>query len=274
MIVKSLENIPFSEIISCFLKAFENYFVKMPLDHEYYKQRWEMAKVNFNLSYGIFDDGILVGFIINAIDKRNHQVIAFNTGTGVLPKYRGQGIVKTIYTYAIPELLKHGVSRCRLEVIKENIAAIKAYERVGFKINKHYKCYSGSIELRNKLEDFHLKQVDIDDFNWNAINQGAYSWDNQIETIKSETYKYYVVLVDGIWNAYFVINVDNGYLAQFDVIINSESNWFRLFTAIERISSTVRINNVNEALVDKMKFLSQIGLENTVDQYEMEMGLV
>ncbi len=79
--VKDLRNIDFDELMDCFLIAFENYFVKMPTDRNYYKERWRIAKVNFKLSYGMFDGEKLVGFIINAIDKRNGDLTAFNTGT-------------------------------------------------------------------------------------------------------------------------------------------------------------------------------------------------
>ena len=89
MIVKNLEKIEFDIIVDCFLKSFENYYVKLPTDKNYYKNRWRLAKVDYALSYGMFDDEKLVGFIISAIDKRNGEKIAFNTGTGVLPEYRG-----------------------------------------------------------------------------------------------------------------------------------------------------------------------------------------
>ncbi|MCO6493579.1 MAG: hypothetical protein J5I98_34480 [Phaeodactylibacter sp.] len=83
MIVKKLENIEFDIIAACFLKSFENYYVKVPTDKNYYKNRWEMA-VDYALSYGMFDGENLVGFIINAIDNRNGKKIAFKAHNGRL----------------------------------------------------------------------------------------------------------------------------------------------------------------------------------------------
>ena len=80
MIVKKLENTTFDIIADCFLRSFENYYVKVPTDKNYYKERWKISKVDYALSYGMFDGDKLVGFIINAIDKRNGEKIAFNTG--------------------------------------------------------------------------------------------------------------------------------------------------------------------------------------------------
>lgn len=57
MIVKPLDTISFETLMICFLEAFENYYVQMPTDHEYYKKRWKAAKVRLDLSYGMFDNG-------------------------------------------------------------------------------------------------------------------------------------------------------------------------------------------------------------------------
>ncbi len=273
MQVKSLEHINFSTLMECFLKAFENYFVKMPMDHEFYKERWHMASVRLDLSYGMFENEKLLGFIINAIDKRNDNWIAFNTGTGVLPEYRGQRIVSSIYQYAIPDLKKHGITKCRLEVIKDNAIAIKAYERIGFKITKSYKCYSGSVALKDTLRDFELKQVDRSYFDWNTLNQESYSWDNHFNTVKKGNYRYYAICKKGELESYFIINPKNGYLAQFNVLSNELDNWNNLFKGIKHISDTIKINNVDERLSGKIDFLNEIGLQNTVDQYEMEFDL-
>jgi RimJ/RimL family protein N-acetyltransferase len=233
-----------------------------------------MANVDFSLSYGMFEDNVLVGFILNAVDHRNNKRIAYNTGTGVLPEYRGQHIVDSLYEFAIPNLRKHGIEKCTLEVIKENAVAINAYKRIGFKKTKSYRCYSGVIDCMHvKTLDFVLKKVATSFFDWNSMKQGLYSWDNQIETIKRGSYKTYAVLYRDEIVAYFIINQESGYLAQFDTFKNTEDNWNRLFIAIRSISKTIKINNVDASLTDKIHYLTLFGLRNTVDQYEMEMEL-
>jgi len=273
MNVRRLEQINFSVLMECFLKAFENYFVKMPTDHEYYKERWYMANVRLDLSYGMFKNGKLIGFIINAVDERNGNLIAFNTGTGVLPEYRGQRIVSSIYEYAIPDLKRHGITKCRLEVIKDNFIAIKVYEKIGFKITKNYKCYNGSIALEEIPKNLELKQVDVSFFDWSTLHQDHFSWDNHFKVITKGDYQYYVIYEEDTWISYFIINPKNGYVAQFDVLNNVSNNWNKLFQGIRSISETVKINNVEERLIEKNYFLKSINLNNTVDQYEMEFDL-
>ena len=245
----------------------------MPTDINYYKQRWKIAKVDFNLSYGMFDDEKLIGFIINAVDERNGTKIAFNTGTGVLPEYRGKKIVKSIYDYAISDLKMNGITKCSLEVITENCKAIKYYQSIGFEICKTLECYSGNINLKIS-EKVELDKGSYDTFDWNNLpNQDLYSWDFHSRTIKSGDYSYYQIIKDNLPESYFVINPKNGYLAQFEILEENKGNWNRLFNGIKNISETIKIINIDKRLSEKIEFINSIGLSKTVNQYEMEMEL-
>ena len=43
MQIKNLNPSCFDEIIDCFLASFEGYFVAMPTDKNFYKERWKAA---------------------------------------------------------------------------------------------------------------------------------------------------------------------------------------------------------------------------------------
>ena len=272
MKIKHLGNTDFESIMECFLISFMNYFVKMPTDHNYYRQRWKAAGVQFDLSYGMFDNDKLVGFIINAIDERQSHFTAYNSGTGVIPEYRGKRIVKSIYEFAIPDLIKNGITKCQLEVITENEKAIKAYKGIGFEICKTFKCYSG--ELSESKFHSNLKELTFDEIDWNQIpNQDRYSWDFQHQCIRAGNSKYYIVTNNKEIESFFAINIDNGTINQFDVLNNSEGNWERLFLAIATVSKQVRTINVDDRLVAKIQAIEHAGLKNTVNQFEMELFL-
>ena len=273
MTVKNLADTSLDQIIGCFLAAFENYYVPMPQDKTYYKNRWKAAKVDLNFSYGMFDDGNLVGFLIHAIDKRNGFLTAYNTGTGVIPVYRKKKIVNSMYQYALKDLAKNRIERVTLEVVTKNKIAIKSYESIGFKKVKLLKCFKGPIRIEraNLLE---LKEIEYQNINWNKLpNQQLYSWDNQKESLLEGNYHYYELLNGDEIESFFVINKDIGYLAQFDVLIKNTNAWNRLFSAIKQLSSYIKVNNVDEQLKDKLNALSSIGLKNTLDQYEMQLNL-
>ncbi len=273
MVVRHLGDTDFKIIMECFLSAFDNYFVKMPTDHNFYKERWKASGVKFNLSYGMFDDATLVGFTIHAVDERQGELIAYNSGTGVIPDYRGQRIVNAIYDYAIPDLIEHGITKCLLEVITKNVKAIKSYEGIGFEIGKHYKCFGGAISSETQ-DKFTLREVGFNAVNWNAIpNQNLYSWDNQSRSLEEGNYKYFYVIVENQIESFFVINPLNGYIAQLEVFDRTELSWKTLFSAIQSLHKDVRINNIDDRLLGKIKAIESAGLKNTVNQYEMELAL-
>lgn len=271
MKVKNLNKVSFDEIIDCFLKAFANYYVKMPTDKEYYRQRWDAAKVDFNLSYGMFDQEKLIGFIIHAIDKRFGIPTAFNTGTGVIPDYRGQKIVQSIYDFALRDLRKNGIKKTTLEVITKNERAIRAYKSVGFEVCKEYKCYAGKITSESDVH-IEVQKKSTQDYDWDKLpNQQWYSWDFQKETIIESNYDLYEVMYKDKPESYFIIHPEKKYLAQFDLFTQNKKNWKRLFQAIGQVENEIRIINVDKRLTDKIDHIHVLNLQNTINQFEMEL---
>lgn len=267
----SLENVSFDEIMDCFYEAFENYFVPMPTDRNYFKKRWTESGLRYDLSYGAFDGDKLVGFILHAVDYREGNLTAFNNGTGVIPQWRGKKIVKAIYDYAIPELKKHGVYHHALEVIKENKVAVKAYESVGFEIVRGYKCYNGQLNLGSSEFKGDLKKVDagkVYELEWTDL--GYYSWENRKDVVLRGTYDFYL-LYDENPMGYFVIDPNSGYIPQFETVNKTDGEFELLFTAIRSIAPTIKINNVDERLASKVSFLNHLKLNNPVDQFEMRL---
>ncbi|KAB1154581.1 GNAT family N-acetyltransferase [Tenacibaculum aiptasiae] len=273
MTVKNLSTTPFEKIIECFLLAFENYFVPMPKEEIYYQERWKAAKVDFEFSYGMFDGEKLVGFIIHAIDERNGTLIAFNTGTGVTPEYRGKKIIQSIYKHALIEFKTNNIQQSSLEVITENKKAIHLYKNIGFTTSKTYKCYRGQIKTDSSLE-YELKETDLKNVNWNQLpNQSYYSWDNQKESITRGNYQFFQIMYNDIPESFFIINAEQNYLAQFDLLNDSNIGWERLFSGIKKLSETIKINNVDTRLSSKIIALNNIGLKNIIDQFEMNLKI-
>lgn len=273
MNIRSLDNTPIDDIIACFIIAFKGYFVKMPTDPGYYKKRWKATGVQWDRSYGMFVKNELVAFILTAIDEREGGRIAYNAGSGVIPEYRGQRIIKAIYEYALPIFRENGISKCVLEVIKENKVALRSYESIGFNICKSYKCFGGEIAGINKA-GIVLKELTYQDVDWSRMGrQDLYSWDNHRHSLKNGYYRYFQVLNGVLPESFFVIDITSGYVPQLEALGIRPLVWERLFQAIRSLSSSIKINNVDEILTEKLKALESAGLENTIDQYEMELDL-
>ena len=270
MEIKPLNHVSFKQIMTCFLKAFENYYVPMPTDHAYYRKRWVVAKVDYSLSFGAFDKEELVGFILHAVDERQGIKIAFNTGTGVIPAYRGRKLVKVIYEFALPILKANGINQSKLEVITTNKAALRAYEGIGFQINRTLKCYNGTykmpFEFEVKRTEKALKEINLS----NLINSANYSWDNQNASLQMDAHRYFEVAEKNTTIGYFIIDTASNYLVQWEA---KPDSILKLMAGIHQITPTLKINNVDTRLKEKIAVLEQINIPLVIDQYEMELVL-
>lgn len=268
MKIENLDKSSTENIVNCLIKAFNNYFVTIPSEVSFWKTRFENARVDKALSWGVYQNDDLIGFIVNAVDTDNGELTAFNTGTGVLPEYRGNQLVDKMYKYGIPLLKEKGVSRCTLEVIDENKKAIKVYERIGFNIAHELKCYQGEIITKQnttiqEIELSYIKNIESDKY---------YSWDNKIRTLQKAGSNYKIFQVNEKENAvgYFILNPKNGYIAQLET---NNNNWESLFDGIGQVQSQIKINNIHQNRIGLIEYLNHLNVPNTVNQYQMEMKI-
>ncbi len=107
----------------------------------------------------------------------------------------------------------------------------------------------------------------------NFSNQEFYSWDYHKNVIEKGDYHYYQVKYKSVLESYFIINLTNGTIAQFNTLKNTQESLERLFIGIKRVADSVKVNNVDECLIHKIDYINSIGLKNTVNQYEMELNI-
>ncbi len=268
MEIRNLKNTGLDKIVECLLESFKNYAVPVPTSLDYWDARYKGARVDYEFSYGAFENGKMVGFIINGIDQIQGQLTAFNTGTGVVEAFRGQKIVDQLYNYAMPFFKQKGITQCQLEVIQTNKRAIRVYERIGFEVIRGLKCFKG--ELNTSPSNMKLHKTDFEQVKQPDIH---YSWDFKNKAIKilSDQYETYSVINEEEENiGYFVINAAHNSLAQLE---SSSDNYNDLLKGIGKISNEIRIINVDEKLSEKIAVLQKFGLVNNIDQFEMEMKI-
>ncbi len=266
----SLSEVPFAMVMDCFKKAFANYFVKMPTDPLYYQKRFEVANVRYDLSYGLLNESQLVAFVIHAVDQRSADYVAFNTGTGVDPQFQRQGLIQDIYEHALPALRAQGVNKLRLEVIQDNATAIRCYQKIGMSVIRDYRCFKGTIEART--EPLNHQSIIWEDIQWSQVpHQEFQSWDHHSYCLARGQYQFYHTFDQGEPHGFLAINRAQGYLAQAEVFSESTKSWDQMFASIGQICSDIKINNVDSRLKSKLAAIQRAQLNNTVDQYEMEM---
>ena len=274
--IRNLKQTHPGDIVDCLAVAFENYYVKVSTDHDYWINRWKGARVDYELSAGVFDGDKLVGFILHGVDTDENGILtAFNCGTGILPEYRKRGLVQELYQHLFPALKAAGVQKCGLEVITQNDIAYQSYERVGFNAVKRYKCYFGKLEPTGALTE-QLQFMQTSQPHWHSyatMKRCNFSWehtDNALRASGEDNFAYWELYDDSQLSAYAILR-PNGHIVQFGCI--SEAYLHPLFDGIAGITANVRIVNIEETAADTCDFLLQRGLKNSIDQYYMERNI-
>ncbi|GAB5555339.1 MAG: hypothetical protein Sapg2KO_49300 [Saprospiraceae bacterium] len=271
MTIRSLKDTPQSEIIDCFINAFEGYFVPMPTDPAYYQKRWTEQEILFDLSFGCFDEqNQLIAFVLHALDYRSGAWYAYNAGTGVLAKHRGQGLIKQVYDFALPILKKAEAKGVYLEVITENTKAVKLYERIGFQNKRTLDCLRGTLE-KEPSNPILLQRIPWARVPWERIDQSTAAWGHHQKALNGETAQFYHVLVQKKSPkkmGYFIISPDQQYLYQIGVQKDDESYWEAVVEGLAFQSQKLRAINVDNR-TKASSFLSAAGLEVYLQQYEM-----
>ncbi|ATL48306.1 hypothetical protein COR50_14660 [Chitinophaga caeni] len=271
MTFRSLANIPAQEVVQCFLEAFKDYYVKFNAAPQYFINRWKAAKVDFDLSFGAFIDERLVGFVLMGIDDWNGYKTAYNAGTGVIPQFRGKRIVQKLYDHFIPLLKAQGIEQSILEVITVNEIAIRAYNAIGYEIERELFCFSGTCKQKTTRkilkEPFHTG-ISI------GAQPQAYSWENTTEHLlmTPQLYECWTTVDDSggiIGKA--LIQPNTGYIAQYE--FQSVENGIELMQSIASHCNILKINNVDEHHQMALEVFRSSGLQDIIQQYEMKLVL-
>ena len=278
--IKSLENTPLSEITRCFNEAFSDYFVKFNATEDYLRIRWEVARVNYNLSFGAFDGEKMIGFIMHGIGERDGKMTAHNSATGIEPPYRGKGLLGKIYEHAIDGLKKHGIEQSTLEVISINEKAIRAYQKVGFTLRPELlKCYKGTLQQCNFIipKNIEIKKTENPDWKkYKSIHTEMLTWEMTPEAlaVTPSEFEYREIWKDGNFAGHLVHSPKTGLIKQYSIKpeLRRQGLGTFLFYDLKKDTPHVRVNNVPQSDQATISFLENLGFENTIDQYEMELA--
>ena len=93
--IRPLNTITINELYTAWEDAFGEYIVqisKAELEQMLHRRSYDAA-----LSFGYFDDGRLVSFILNGIGEFRGQKTAYDTGTGTVKSHRKKGLASALF---------------------------------------------------------------------------------------------------------------------------------------------------------------------------------
>lgn len=118
MEIRNLEHTGFDTLFNAFERAFSDYEVSFGKE----EVRAMLTRRGYapRLSFAAFDKGDIVAFTLNGVGTFNGIPTAYDTRTGTVKEYRGQGLAGKIFSHSLPYLEESGIRQYLLEVLRDN----------------------------------------------------------------------------------------------------------------------------------------------------------
>jgi ribosomal protein S18 acetylase RimI-like enzyme len=281
--IQSLEGIRVSELYETFSEAFAGYAVSWTFDA--FERMLERRGFSPSLSFGAFDQDRLVSFTFNGIGQFNGQWTAYDTGTGTIPDYRGQGLAATIFGESLPHLRQYGIRQYLLEVLQENETAISLYKKQGFEITRPLNVFRiNTHDWQNSnidpAPDVTIREID---FSFRDTMQAMWdfqpSWQNRFDALLKNP-NHFIVL--GAFTGtellgYGVIEPASGDIPQLAVHRNQRHRKIgsHLLHALceKNDSQVIKVVNTEAGYEPITAFLAWNGIPKMTGQFEMSRSL-
>ena len=256
----------FDTVVVCFNEAFSDYAVPFSISAHQLREICARRGVVFDLSVGAFDGDRMVGFTLNGFDGHT----AYDSGTGVVPSHRRQGLARGMMEHIIPPLRDAGARRYVLEVIESNTRAIALYESLGFTTTRAFTCWKYESDRIGAVD---IRPIDLDQIeNFRDIEP---SWQNSDTAIRRARDPHVILgAFDGdVLTGYAVVFPRTHDLAQLAVRHTHRRRGIGsalLDRAAAEAEGSVRILNIDARDDGIEAFLRARGAEQFIRQMEME----
>ncbi|MHA1746297.1 MAG: GNAT family N-acetyltransferase [Promethearchaeota archaeon] len=282
---KTLETVPVEEILEAHNVAFSEYEVPMELSLAVFQHSNQRRGVKYELSMGAFNNGKLIGFILNGIGRWNGLLTAYDCGTGVIQEFQGQKVASALLQQVTSMLLAHNINRYLLEVIKTNTAAFQLYSKKGFQIIRSFECM---VVEKKKIHlnlpepgvipyPYSIKEIMNPDW---AVLQSFWdfppSWQNSIDSI-TRTQTSFTILV--LYHkkqpiGYGVVEPRSGGITQLAIhpdYRRQKLGSFLLLQLCEKCPAPPKmlIINIDTRITNLLKWCESVGFQSFTTQYEM-----
>ena len=216
--------------------------------------------------------------MLHGLREIDGKKVAYNAGTGVVKEYRGQNATEKMYEKLNPILKSKGISEVILEVISQNAAAIRSYEKAGFTKVAGLACFKGDVKVPTPNEQIEVKELEnidlekVRDFSdWQA------TWQHSEATIRK--------MEDLIFQGAFLKNELVGFLIGqksrarvYQFAVDHEYRMKGIGQALfyafaQSMKSEISVINVDDPSGNSQQFLRKIGLTSFLSQDEMKLKL-
>lgn len=281
IVYSSLATTSLVDLHRAFLKAFSDY--QVPIDLPFLKFENMLLRRGYaaDLSLGAFLGNELVGFVLNGQRLWNASNTLYDCGTGVVPDYRRQGITTNLFKITRDLLREKEIEQYLLEVIQTNTSAVNLYNKQGFELIRSLSCYRlDRQDFKVYTHDYKVKVEDLNLIDWDTLRSFwdiQPSWQNSIDSVMAVPQSFQLVTANcrGQIVGYGLIDRQSADIAQ--MAVHKEYRRKGIGTALieklfqSTVSTQVFITNVDDGGEGFIAFLSGIGFQNVVNQFEMKL---
>lgn len=279
--IRSLRGVDPEILTEVFNQSFADYVVPFQATREYLQFRWQLARVDWDLSLGAFDGPSLAAFCWHGIDHIDGKVVVYNAGTGVLPQYRGQALVDRIYEHSWTLFRERDAQRCTLEVIAGNDRAVRVYERIGFRARRELVLMQGDLDLARLKQGVAVVEIrQLEDPSWDhlsALETVEPAWDFMLSGARAQGDSIRVLgAFDGEDFVGAAILRDSDFTICWLSVAQNHRGMGVASAFLQeaaRVSPRWRMVNVDRRASDLLGLLASVGMEEVLYQYEMERAL-
>lgn len=283
MEIRSLQNTGFDTLFKAFSRAFADYEVqvnKLELQTMITRQGYLPE-----LSFGAFDEDELVAFTLNGIGLFGGIRTAYDTGTGTLADYRGQGLATKIFEYSIPYLCEAGIRQYLLEVLQHNTKAVSVYRNLGFEVSREFNYFTQANEavevaMIQPSTPCLIKEVDLSACQA-ASGFGDFhpSWQNSFESIgrAADDFLCFGAFVEDRLAGYCIFEPVSGDVTQLAVVSPYRRKGIATALLREALSrnkhAAIKVINTDATCIPITDFLKAQNIELRGKQFEMIKSL-
>ncbi|MBW3519971.1 GNAT family N-acetyltransferase [Flavobacterium sp. NKUCC04_CG] len=276
----TLENTDLQSILNILNEVFADYVIPLQLTVAQLEQKIAAENIQLNLSIGVVSAGKLVGLMLHAINHMDGKVCVYNAGTGVVPEFRGKGIVANMYRFLLPKLQELGVKAMLLEVILGNDSAIRAYEKMGYRVNRTLDSFKGVVAV--VAENKNLEVRDLVNLDWDCLKTfwtASPAWQASEQALDNSRERLSVLgaYEGGALVGYVAFYASIARIQQLAVAPNQRRKGVatKLIEAMKTAvgGPEIAINNVDHEAIDVIAFLQSMGLSYRLSQFEMIKNL-
>lgn len=272
-----LKDSDFSELHATFLDAFSDYFISFQLSEEQLKNHIALNSVDLSRSVGAFSEDKMVGFTLNGFGEWNDKKTVYDAGTGVIPAFRHQGIGRRIFDFMTPQFRAAGYEQMLLEVISENVNAIRLYEKLGFQKTRRLLYFERRAPFDFEPQTaFEMREISNPDWHlFEKFSDGQTSWQNSATAMRQTPRKVILGAFAGdecVGCGIFFPKT--GSIAQLAVAREHRRKGAASAVLAEmqtRIGKdkNLKASNVDETIESAVAFFKKRGFSETLSQWEM-----